>query len=175
MQLGLDELVQLLVGHSDEFSAGVNSHRNPAGLFRGHILEDFHRHGRGELPNEHLLAPRIQGGSVFVSHDHREKSQNLRFDPLLVQEIYRINYKEGDIADSGCINYKNWETMYPIFPFSLENVEGDPHESKTNTTIDFCWSLSDVAAASYTAYALIFSEATLYLDAASGKHTVRMA
>lgn len=103
---------------------------------------------------------------------------NIVFDPSydysrILQELYRMGYKEGDVADSSIVNYKNWKTLYPIFGFDLEKLEGAPYESRSQSTLDLVWSTNADADANYNIVAVVYSEGKAYIDHSSGVTTFK--
>lgn len=95
----------------------------------------------------------------------------------IISELHRIGYKEGDIADSACITVHNWQKVYPLFAFSVENIEGAPYESKNNSYLELKYRTisNDNTPADYHIHTLIYSEASAYIDSSSGISTVRIA
>jgi hypothetical protein len=96
----------------------------------------------------------------------------------IVQELHRVGYKEADIADSACVNYKNWQSVYPICVFSLQNIEGQPYEvrNKAELRLEFNARTADegVNTAPFNIFALVYSESTAYFDTSSGRTTLRI-
>lgn len=93
----------------------------------------------------------------------------------IVQELHRVGYKEGDIADSACIDYKNWKSVYPIAVFSLENVEGNPFEARNRAELKLNFSTkAAVDIPAFNIFALVYSQSKAYFDTSSGRTAIRV-
>jgi hypothetical protein len=92
----------------------------------------------------------------------------------IVQELHRVGYKEADIADSACVNYKNWKSVYPICVFSLQNIEGQPYEVRNKAELRLEFNVKTAVNAAINVFALVYSESTAYFDSSSGRTTLRI-